>query len=303
MASAKRSGSSTRQACGSLARRRGSRRLWPGTVGPLGIRLEPLGPTSFEEARAIFREQIEALVEAGVDLLILETFRDSNEIREAIFAAREAAGDDIAIIAQVSIEDDGRLRDGTSTEDFTRRLDEWPVDVIGLNCSSGPKVMLEAIEKMLAFTKKPLSAMPNAGLPATVEGPQHLSVLARIHGAICAPLSDGGRPHRRRMLRHHRRRTSRKFAAKRAACSRRFARSDVTVEEPAYTGQVARKDSDRRKKRAGREARGRKIRRVRRNSAAARRSTRRRRLKARSCARPPASIASTCPTALAPAPA
>jgi len=94
-----------------------------GTVGPLGIRLEPLGPTSFEEARAIFREQVEALVEAGVDLLILETFRDSNEIREAIFAAREAAGDDIAIIAQVSIEDDCRLRDGTTTEDFTRRLD------------------------------------------------------------------------------------------------------------------------------------------------------------------------------------
>ena len=157
-----------------------------GTVGPLGIRLEPLGPTSFEEARAIFREQIEALVEAGVDLLMLETFRDSNEIREAIFAAREVAGDDIAIIAQVSIEDDGRLRDGTSTEDFTRRLDEWPVDVIGLNCSSGPKVMLEAIEKMLAFTKKPLSAMPNAGLPATVEGrniylcsPEYMAQYAR----------------------------------------------------------------------------------------------------------------------------
>src|SRR5580698_2919873 len=157
-----------------------------GAVGPLGIRLEPLGPTSFEEARAVFREQIEAQVEAGVDLLILETFRDSNEIREAIFAAREVAGDEIAIIAQVSIEDDCRLRDGTSTEDFTRRLDEWPVDVIGLNCSSGPKVMLEAIEKMLPFTKKPLSAMPNAGLPATVEGrniylcsPEYMAQYAR----------------------------------------------------------------------------------------------------------------------------
>src|SRR5271170_1629641 len=106
-----------------------------GTVGPLGIRLEPLGPTSFEEARAIFREQIDALIEAGVDLLILETFRDSNEIREAIFAAHEVAGPEIAIVAQLSIEDDGTLRDGTSTEDFTSRLNEWPVDVIGLNCS------------------------------------------------------------------------------------------------------------------------------------------------------------------------
>jgi homocysteine S-methyltransferase len=157
-----------------------------GTVGPLGVRLEPLGPVSLEEARAIFREQIAAQVEAGVDLLILETFRDMNEIREAIFAAREAAGDELVIIAEVSIEDDGRLRDGTSTEDFTRRLDEWPVDVIGLNCSSGPKVMLEAIEKMLAFTKKPLSAMPNAGLPATVDGrniylcsPEYMAQYAR----------------------------------------------------------------------------------------------------------------------------
>jgi methionine synthase / methylenetetrahydrofolate reductase(NADPH) len=157
-----------------------------GAVGPLGIRLEPLGSTSFAEARAIFREQIEALVEAGVDLLVLETFRDINELREAILAAREAAGPDIVIIAQASIEDDGTLRDGTSTEDFTRRLDEWPVDVIGLNCSSGPKVMLETIEKMVHFTKKPLSAMPNAGLPATVEGrnlylcsPEYMAQYAR----------------------------------------------------------------------------------------------------------------------------
>ncbi len=157
-----------------------------GAVGPLGIRLEPLGPTSFEEARAIFREQMDALVEAGVDLIVLETFRDMNEVREAILAAREAAGPDLAIIAQVSIEDDGTLRDGTSTVDFTRKLSELPVDVIGLNCSSGPKVMLETIEKMAAYTTKPLSAMPNAGLPTTFEGrniylcsPEYMAQYAR----------------------------------------------------------------------------------------------------------------------------
>ncbi len=157
-----------------------------GAVGPLGIRLEPLGPTSFEEARAIFREQIDALVESGIDLIVLETFRNINEIREAILAARESAGPDIAIMAQVSIEDDGSLRDGTSTADFTRKLDELPVDIIGLNCSSGPKVMLEAVEKMIAYTKKPLSAMPNAGLPTTVEGrnlylcsPEYMAQYAR----------------------------------------------------------------------------------------------------------------------------
>jgi methionine synthase I (cobalamin-dependent)/5,10-methylenetetrahydrofolate reductase len=157
-----------------------------GAVGPLGIRLEPLGPTSFEEARAIFREQIDALVESGIDLIVLETFRDIHEIREAILAAREAAGPDMVIIAQLSIEDDCNLRDGTSTADFTRKLNELPVDVIGLNCSSGPKVMLEAIEKMIAYTEKPLSAMPNAGLPTTIEGrnlylcsPEYMAQYAR----------------------------------------------------------------------------------------------------------------------------
>src|SRR6266851_627102 len=74
-----------------------------GAIGPLGLRIEPLGPTSFAEARAFFREQADALVEAGVDLLVLETFGDLNELREAIFAAREAAGPEIVIIAQVTI--------------------------------------------------------------------------------------------------------------------------------------------------------------------------------------------------------
>jgi methionine synthase / methylenetetrahydrofolate reductase(NADPH) len=74
-----------------------------GAVGPLGIRLEPIGPTSFEEARTAFREQIEPLCEAGVDLLVLETFYDLNEIREAIAAAREVAGDDMVVVAQVTM--------------------------------------------------------------------------------------------------------------------------------------------------------------------------------------------------------
>ncbi|MBV8845810.1 MAG: bifunctional homocysteine S-methyltransferase/methylenetetrahydrofolate reductase [Bryobacterales bacterium] len=141
-----------------------------GAVGPLGIRIEPLGTTTLEEARAIFREQINALVETGIDLLMLETFRHLNELGEAVFAARDAAGPEIALAAYVSIEDDGTLADGASTEDFTRTMDEWPVDIIGLNCSSGPKVMLETIEKMVNWTGKPLSVFPNAGLPASVEG-------------------------------------------------------------------------------------------------------------------------------------
>ncbi len=141
-----------------------------GAIGPLGVRIEPLGPTSFAEARGYFREQAEALVESGIDLLVLETFYDLNEVREAIFAAREVAGPDMVIIAQVTIDDEGRMPDGTTTDTFTQRLNEWPADIIGLNCSVGPKVTLETLEKMVAYSKKPMSAMPNAGLPAKVEG-------------------------------------------------------------------------------------------------------------------------------------
>ncbi len=157
-----------------------------GALGPLGVKIEPLGPTSFAEARAIFREQAEALIEAGVDLLVLETFYELTELREAILACREAAGPDMVIIAQVTVEDDGSLRDGTDVATYTQSLDTWPVDVIGVNCSAGPKVALETVEKMLALTTKPMSAMPNAGLPATVEGrniylcsPEYMAQYAR----------------------------------------------------------------------------------------------------------------------------
>src|SRR5262245_54022062 len=157
-----------------------------GAVGPLGANIEPLGPTSFAEARSIFREQVEYLVEAGVDLLVLETFYNLDELREAIFAAREVAGPDMVIVGQVTIDDYGNLRSGTDTETFTRLLDEWPVDVIGANCSAGPKVMLETIEKMMRFSKKPMSAMPNAGHPQRVEGrsiylcsPEYMAQYAR----------------------------------------------------------------------------------------------------------------------------
>jgi homocysteine S-methyltransferase len=157
-----------------------------GAVGPLGVRIEPLGPTSFAEARAAFREQIDALIEAGVDLLILETFGNLDELREAIMAARDAGGSEIPIIAQVTIDDYGYLPGGTDTETFTRTMDGWPVDVIGLNCSVGPKATLETIEKMMQYSSKPMSAMPNAGLPMRIEGrniylcsPEYMAQYAR----------------------------------------------------------------------------------------------------------------------------
>lgn len=157
-----------------------------GAVGPLGVRIEPLGPTSFAEARAAFREQIDALLEAGVDLLILETFGNLDELREAVTAARDAAGNSIVVVAHVTIDDFGHLPGGTDPETFTRVMDAWPVDVIGLNCSVGPKATLETIERMMQVSSKPMSAMPNAGLPMRIEGrnmylcsPEYMSQYAR----------------------------------------------------------------------------------------------------------------------------
>ncbi len=97
----------------------GERAYVAGAIGPLGAKIEPLGRYRFAEARAVFKEQAEALLSAGIDLIVLETFSDLNELREAIFAAREAAGPEMVIVAQVTVDDEGKLLDGTATETFT----------------------------------------------------------------------------------------------------------------------------------------------------------------------------------------
>ncbi len=140
-----------------------------GSVGPLGIRIEPLGKTSREEACAAFREQIAALVEAGADLLILETFGYLEELHQAILAARYVDAK-IPVVAQVTIDEEGNCLDGSSPEIFTQRLEEWGADVVGCNCSVGPVAMLDAVEQMRRFTELPLAAQPNAGIPRSVEG-------------------------------------------------------------------------------------------------------------------------------------
>jgi methionine synthase / methylenetetrahydrofolate reductase(NADPH) len=139
-----------------------------GSVGPLGLRLEPLGPTSIEEARDAFREQIAALAEGGVDLIVIETMIDPVEAHAALLAAREAGP--LPVVVQMTVQEDGSTHTGSVPEDFTRELDEWGADVIGLNCSIGPAGVLESLERMARVTGRKLSAQPNAGLPGTVQG-------------------------------------------------------------------------------------------------------------------------------------
>ncbi len=156
-----------------------------GAVGPLGIRIEPLGKTSFAEARAAFREQIAALVEGGVDLIIMETFGYIEELHQAMLAFRDV-DPKIPLIAQVTMDEDGNCLDGSTPETFAPRLEEWGADVIGCNCSVGPVAMLDALERLRAVTSLPLAAQPNAGIPRSVEGrniylcsPEYMASYAR----------------------------------------------------------------------------------------------------------------------------
>jgi methionine synthase / methylenetetrahydrofolate reductase(NADPH) len=175
-----------------------------GSVGPLGTRIEPLGKTSFEEARQAFRDQIGALVEGGADLLMFETFGYLEELHQAILAARDV-GAKLPLIVQVTIDEDGNCLDGSDPETFAPRLEEWGADVIGCNCSVGPVAMLEAIERVRAVTSLPLSAQPNAGIPRSVEGrniylcsPEYMASYARkfvaagvrIVGGCCGTTPD-----------------------------------------------------------------------------------------------------------------
>jgi methionine synthase I (cobalamin-dependent)/5,10-methylenetetrahydrofolate reductase len=182
----------------------GDRALVAGAVGPLGVRLEPYGPTSADEAFSLFKEQMEGLAEGGVDLFILETFSDLFEIEQAIRAAR-SVDPKLPIVAQMTIGVDLRTPYGATPEDVARSLEKWGVDIIGLNCSVGPQTILEAIEKMAPHTTKKISAQPNAGMPRDVGGrsmymasPEYMGTYARhlvqagakIVGGCCGTTPD-----------------------------------------------------------------------------------------------------------------
>jgi homocysteine S-methyltransferase len=168
-----------------LAKQAARDQAWiAGAIGPLGVRIEPWGKTGVDEARELFREQAEALVEGGVDLLILETFRDLNEVGAAIDAVRGLC--DLPIVAQMTTEEDGNSLDGTPPERFGPELERKGAAVIGVNCSVGPAPMLETIERLERVTRLPLSAQPNAGKPRDIEGrniylcsPEYMASYAR----------------------------------------------------------------------------------------------------------------------------
>jgi methionine synthase / methylenetetrahydrofolate reductase(NADPH) len=168
-----------------LAREAAGKRFVAGSVGPTGLTLEAISPEQLEDVAAAFREQCEALVEAGVDALILETFRQPDEIKLALEAAIIAAENKVPVIACVSFDEGGTTADGKTPEEVASLLAEWQASAIGVNCATGPAGVYEMLTRMKG-PSLPLVAIPNAGLPQRVDGrlaymatPEYFQVYAR----------------------------------------------------------------------------------------------------------------------------
>jgi methionine synthase I (cobalamin-dependent)/5,10-methylenetetrahydrofolate reductase len=169
-----------------------------GAVGPTGRLLEPLGRTKLSDVKEVFKEQIKILIEGGVDLLILETFIDLNELDVAIDAAREISAD-IPIIAQKTFSEDGAILATNFPVEVVRHIKSKGVDVVGSNCTVGPQRMYSII-KSIYPEDVILSAQPAAGIPTLVDGrsiyhatPEYLATYAKqlveagvtVVGACC----------------------------------------------------------------------------------------------------------------------
>jgi len=186
-----------RQAVAHLREKQAGEAWVAGSIGPLGVRLEPLGKTGLDEARAAFVEQIRAQVEAGADMLIIETMPALNEAREALAAAQEAAPG-LPLLAMVTVDDESNCLDGSSPQQAAALLTEWGAHAVGVNCSTGPATVLTAVEAMRTATTLPIAAMPNAGMPRAVEGrniylcsPEYMASFARKAIAAGAQIVGG----------------------------------------------------------------------------------------------------------------
>ena len=162
------------------------RALVAGAVGPIGKALAPIGHITAEEAQAAYHEQIEGLLEGGVDLLLLETMPSLDQAKAALAAAR-ALDPAMPVGVSLTFTEAGNSIYGDSPEDAVRELEALGVPLVGANCSQGPQAMLDTLQRMAAVARTAkLSAMPNAGAPAIVDGryvylctPEYMATWAR----------------------------------------------------------------------------------------------------------------------------
>lgn len=139
-----------------------------GSMGPCGVELEPWGDTTLEEIAEAYTEQALALEKGGVDLFVLETFQDIRELQQAVRSIRQVSN--LPVVAMMTVAEDGKTRYGVDLEDITCRLLETGATVIGLNCTVGPKPMLDFVEVMIRLSDRPICVMPNAGRPQYTDG-------------------------------------------------------------------------------------------------------------------------------------
>jgi 5-methyltetrahydrofolate--homocysteine methyltransferase len=152
-------------------------RFVAGSIGPSGFLPSASDPTlgniTFDQLVPVFAEQASALIEGGVDVLLIETSQDILEVKAAIFGCREAiraADRPVALQAQITLDTSGRMLLGTDIAGALTTLESLRVDVIGLNCSTGPEHMRQAVRYLTANTSLPISVIPNAGIPHNEAG-------------------------------------------------------------------------------------------------------------------------------------
>ena len=155
---------------GAKAARRAAGRsaIVAGAVGPAGKPLKPLGRIDPDEAAAAVREQVEALLEGGVDLILLETFSDLEELKLALETVRQLT--DLPVIVQKAFTEDGETLSEGLPARAAERMSSWNPTALGANCAVGPQRMLEIVRMMASATELPISSMPTAGLPQIVDG-------------------------------------------------------------------------------------------------------------------------------------
>ncbi|NBG88435.1 homocysteine S-methyltransferase family protein [Isachenkonia alkalipeptolytica] len=159
-------------------------------IGPLGVLMKPQGDFSFEEAYRLFHETIKIGVEEGVDGILLETFTDLYEIKAAIFAAKEQT--DLPVFATMSFEKNGRTFLGLEPKVALRALEAFGADVVGINCSVGPKEIIPWLGESIPYLSKPVMVQGNAGLPIHHKGEDRFPLAPKDYAAFTEELLDLG---------------------------------------------------------------------------------------------------------------
>lgn len=168
----------------------GDRALVAGDLTMTGQQLFPMGDLMFEELVDIYKEQVRAILKAGVDLFVVETMMSLQESRAAVLAIRETC--DLPVMVSLTFNEDGRTLYGTDPATAVVVMQSLGADAVGLNCSTGPEEMLAPVKEMVAYANIPVLAKPNAGLPELVDGVTVYNTMPEEFAAVGKKLVEEG---------------------------------------------------------------------------------------------------------------